>query len=215
MDKIRCSWLWIFAGLASVLPLLACGSRPANPPQAYEGTKLSGLAPDFRLTDQHGNATSLSDFRGKIVALTFMDSRCDETCPLTALELQSAYHSLGDAAQEVVFIGVNVNPQFSTVQDAEAFTAKLRLNEIPTWRFLTGAQAQLSPVWEAYSVAVIPPDEPGEEDYDHTPGVFIIDQQGNKQWYVSTPMAEEGLAPQWTGPRLRELLVKHIQGLLK
>jgi cytochrome oxidase Cu insertion factor (SCO1/SenC/PrrC family) len=51
---------------------------------SYEGTELSGKAPDFRLMDQHGDLVSLSDFKGKVVVLTFFDSQCQDVCPLTA-----------------------------------------------------------------------------------------------------------------------------------
>lgn len=52
--------------------------------QSYEGTELSGEAPNFQLTDQNGSPVNLSDFRGNVVVLTFMDSKCQDTCPLTA-----------------------------------------------------------------------------------------------------------------------------------
>src|SRR5258708_16395497 len=60
----------------------------ANPViQPYTGTELSGLAPDFRLIDQNGSFVKLSDFRGSVVFLTFFDSQCKDTCPLTSSPL--------------------------------------------------------------------------------------------------------------------------------
>ncbi|MBI3287731.1 MAG: SCO family protein [Chloroflexi bacterium] len=155
---------------------------------------------------------ALSDFRGKVVILAFFDSRCDETCPLTAFELRRTHRSLGGDVEQVVFLAVNVNAVFNAPQDVAKFTREQRLDEIPSWRFLTGTPEELVPVWEAYSIAVVA--QPGEDDFEHTPGVFIIDQQGRKRWYVSTPLSDEGLVAPWAGPRLGELLVKHIRELL-
>jgi cytochrome oxidase Cu insertion factor (SCO1/SenC/PrrC family) len=72
--------------------------------QRYEGTELTGEAPDFQLTDQNGSLVSLSDFRGEVVVLTFMDSKCTDTCPLTAADFREAYRQLNqDEATEVTF----------------------------------------------------------------------------------------------------------------
>ena len=61
-----------------VLLVVACAS-PSSPTDTfrdYEGTSLDGPAADFRLKDQNGATIALSDFRGRVVVLTFMDSQC-------------------------------------------------------------------------------------------------------------------------------------------
>ena len=184
-------------------------SSPAVPSQDYAGTSLDRPASDFRLTDQNGIVGALSDFRGQVVVLTFMDSECKEVCPLTAAQLRQAYSALGDEAAAAVFIGINVNVEANGVADVKEATEKWQLDEIPTWHFLTGSADELEPVWKAYGVAVLPASEGGE--IAHTPGVYLIDQKGRLRWYISTPYDEAG-TPQWTMP-LNELLVNHIREL--
>src|SRR5437763_11194478 len=46
------------------------------------GTRLTGQAPDFTLTDQFNRPVSLSSFRGRVVILAFNDSECTTVCPL-------------------------------------------------------------------------------------------------------------------------------------
>ena len=193
-----------------ILPIGACASpsSPTDTPRDYEGTSLDSPAADFRLVDQTGATIALSAFRGRVVVLTFMDSQCREVCPLTAAHLRAAHQMLGDDATSVVFIGVNVNVKVSAVADVMAITSKWRLDEIPTWHFLTGSAEELEPVWKAYGIAVVP----GENEIQHTPGVYLIDQTGQQRWYVSTPFDEAG-TPRWTTP-LSELLVRHIRELL-
>lgn len=87
-----------------------------------------------------------------------------------------------------------------------------QLDEIPSWHFLTRSVEELEPVWKAYDVAVVPAEEE-EGELLHTSGVYVIDQTGQKRWYVSTPFAETS-SPLMTAP-LSELLVKHIQNLLE
>lgn len=206
-------------GLAAGLVGLAIWStmeykdRPllSNSIENYEGTVLDGPAADFRLVDQHGLRLALSDFRGRVVVLAFLDSQCQEVCPLTAIHLRAAHQALDNQAQAVVFLGVNINVSANTVADVFAATQKWRLDEVPNWHFLTGSPVELEPVWEAYDVAVVPAPA-AEGELTHTPGVFLIDPAGQKRWYVSTPFDDAG-TPQWTPP-LSDLLVKHIQELL-
>lgn len=202
---------FLFLFLVVSLVLSGCANQPGSPVSGeYVGAMLDGPAADFHLTDQLGSTISLSDFHGQVVMLTFMDSRCEETCPLTAAHLRMAYQQLGDQAGSVIFLGINVNREANQVADMMAATEQWRLDEIPTWHFLTGSAEELEPVWKAYDVAVIP-QEGGE--ILHTPGVFLIDQNGEKRWYISTPFDEAGTS-QATAP-LSKLLVERIRELLK
>jgi protein SCO1 len=124
-------------GILAIIMLAGCGvgadaSYDTSSNLVYEGTKLTSPAPDFRLVDQKGTSMALSDFRGQVVVLTFMDTRCDETCLPSASELRHAYQSLDNAGKEVVFLGVNVNRNFNKPKDAAAFTNQERLESIPT-----------------------------------------------------------------------------------
>ena len=55
----------------------------ATNPDLDPGTPVSGVAPDFTLSDQFGQPVSLHSFRGKVVILAFNDSECTTVCPLT------------------------------------------------------------------------------------------------------------------------------------
>jgi protein SCO1 len=184
----------------------------ANPViQPYDGTELSGLALDFSLTDQNGSFVKLSDFRGRVVVLTFFDSRCKDTCPLTAAELLQTYKQLDQGeANRVVFAAVNVNVLANSISDVLLATQNWRLEAIPAWHFLTGISSELELVWKDYGIAVqVNPDSA----VVHTSGVYILDALGQKRWYISTSFSDQGnTAP--TLP-LNEILVNHIRQLLR
>src|ERR1035437_9864962 len=80
----------------------AAGSGPASPGSAASSQQMSSnaagmsnpdldlgtslgsrSAPDFRLMNQFGQPMSLSQFRGKVVMLSFEDSQCATVRPLT------------------------------------------------------------------------------------------------------------------------------------
>lgn len=181
-----------------------------NENRSYQGAELSGLAPDFELMDQNGNPISLSDFRGRVVVLTFMDSQCMDVCPLTSAHLLQAYERLDKSeTDQVVFLAVNVNIRANTAADVSDATRNWRLEKIPDWHFLTADSDDLESVWRDYGIAV----EANSGEILHTPGVFLIDPEGQKRWYISTSYSENGNA-EWTLP-LNELLVGHIRRLLQ
>jgi cytochrome oxidase Cu insertion factor (SCO1/SenC/PrrC family) len=178
---------------------------------SYEGTELSGESQDFQLTDQHGSVVKLSDFRGKVVVLTFMDSTCLDTCPLTAAQFREVHRQLNqNEAKQVVFLGINVNVEENTVADVLEATRAWHLDEIPSWHFLTGSREELRLVWTDYGVSATP--SPDGHSIMHTPGTFLIDSSGQKRWYVSTPFSADGAAEQ-TLP-LSKLLLNRISEIL-
>jgi protein SCO1 len=206
-------WIWLISALFFIAGgvIYFFSVSPKNS-QAYEGTELKSEAPDFQLTDQIGSLVSLSNFRGKVVVLTFMDSKCQDTCPLTAVHFRETYSQLDpNEVKQVVFLSVNVNVEASAVTDVLEATQAWHLDEIPSWHFLTGSHEVLEPVWKDYGVVAA--HNPDGHSMMHTPGTFLIDLLGQERWYISTPFSGEGVED-LTLP-LSELLLKHIRELLR
>jgi len=210
---MKSKWIWLLSALIFIVggAIYFSLALPKETPP-YEGTELTGTAPDFTLIDQNGSVVSLSDFRGKVVVLTFVDSQCTDTCPLTAVHFRETYRQLDqNETEQVVFLGVNVNVEASAVSDVLETTRAWHLDEIPSWYFLTGSYAEIEPVWADYGVSAAP--SPDGHSIMHTPGTFLIDPLGEKRWYISTPFSNDGDA-NVTLP-LSELLLKHIREILR
>src|SRR5262249_21615228 len=99
------------AAAAERNPNLDLGSSLGNAP-----------APDFRLTNQFGQPMSLSQFRGKVILLSFDDSECTTVCPLTTESMVLAKELLGKAGENVQLLGVDANPSAITTSDVLAYT---------------------------------------------------------------------------------------------
>ena len=205
-------WIVAFALILVTVGVFWFARNAISANQPYEGTELDGIAPDFRLMDQNGTFVSLSDFRGKVVVLTFMDSQCKDTCPITGAHFRKAYKQLSEnEASQVVFLGVNVNVKANAVADVLETTHAWHMDQIPSWHFLTGEAEALEPIWKDYDITVEPlPDGSG---IMHTPGTFLINLSGQKRWYVST-IYSEGENTEQVVP-LSELLVKYIREILR
>jgi cytochrome oxidase Cu insertion factor (SCO1/SenC/PrrC family) len=148
------------------------------------GSSLGGKkAADFKLVNQFGQPMSLSQFRGRIVLLGFEDSECTTVCPLTTQSMVLAKELLGKAGDSVQLLGVDANPDAINVSNVMAYSRVHGM--INQWDFLTGSLAQLKSVWKAYDIAV----QVESGDIDHTPALYVIDQQGTLQKVYLTQMA--------------------------
>jgi cytochrome oxidase Cu insertion factor (SCO1/SenC/PrrC family) len=214
------SFVLSLLGILAALALAGCSagadaSYDDSSSTVYQGTKLEGPAADFQLVDQQGAEVALPNFRGKVVVLAFLDPQCTDVCPLTANEFRLTAEALGNDAAQVAFLVVNVNPAANSVAQVSVATVRWGVQDLQGWHFLTGSREELEPVYRAYHIEAEGPPKPGKADeLQHTPGVYIIDQDGNLGWYISTPLIEEGLVAPWPGPRLGETLAGRIRELL-
>src|ERR671938_128036 len=117
------------------------GRALARNPYLDPGTSLHRPAPNFTLTDQFGRPVSLSDFKGKVVLLAFIDSRCTTICPLTTSSMVEAKRLLGPAASRVALLGIDANPTATQVSEVRAYS--LAHGMMSRWRFLTASPATL------------------------------------------------------------------------
>jgi len=159
-------------------------SAAMDNPNLDLGSSLGGQpAPDFRLRNQFGQPMSLSQFRGKVVMLAFEDSECTNVCPLTTQSMLQAKQLLGPAGSQVQLLGVDANPDATSVADVLSYSRTHGL--VNQWNFLTGSPAELKATWTKYHIAV----QIEQDQIDHTPALFVIDQQGRERKLYLTQMA--------------------------
>ena len=95
-------------------------TSPQNPTQPMQTTTTRALAPDFTLTDVNGTPVRLSDQRGKVVVLEFMQTTCPH-CANEMSQLASVHDRFGS---DVTMISVSVDPQGDTDEVLRAYAAE-------------------------------------------------------------------------------------------
>ncbi len=167
------------------------------------GTSLYGEhAPDIKLVNQFGQPMSLSQFRGRVVILAFSDSECTTVCPLTTQSMVLAKELLGKAGESVQLLGVDANPDATKVSDVMSYSRAHGM--VNQWDFLTGSLAQLKAVWKSYNIEV--QIEAGQ--IDHTPALYVINQQGILEKLYLTTMAYSSVT------QSAQVLATEVSGLL-
>ncbi len=207
--------------LAGISALAGCGTSASSAADAQAAPTSSAAemnpnldlgsslgaqpAPDIKLVNQFGQPMSLSQFRGKVVMLAFEDSQCTTVCPLTTQSMLQAKQLLGAAGSQVQLLGVDANPDATSVADVLSYSRAHGL--VNQWDFLTGSAAQLKSTWAAYNIEV----QIEQGQIDHTPALFVIDQRGREQKLYLTQMAYSsvGQSAQVIADELSSLLPGH------
>ena len=156
----------------------------AYSPTLDPGTQLPAVtAPDFTLTDQFDKRVTLRSFRGKVVLLAFNDAECTTICPLTTTAMVDAQRMLGKAGSKVALLGVDANPDATSVKDVRSYSELHGMTH--SWDFGTGSVTQLRRVWKAYHIDV----EIEAGQIDHTPALFMISPLGQLERLYLTQMS--------------------------
>jgi protein SCO1/2 len=179
----------LLAAIGTVLLTRVHSSAAPAPSAAFAGPLLPpGLhAADFSLRDQNGRLVSLSHYRGHVIVLTFIHSRCKDTCPFMVEQIKGALNDLPRAGSGVAAIGISVAPAEDTRASRRAF---LRTHEMTDrLAFLNGPRSALRRVWHAYAM------QPVEGNIDHSTFVLLIDKRGlERVGFAADQLTPEGLA---------------------
>jgi protein SCO1/2 len=138
------------------------------------GLAESEPAPDFELIDQDGQNVSLSEFRGKVVLLDFVFTRCPGPCPIMTSTHVTLQRKLPfDVASRSRFVSISLDPDYDTPEVMRSYAIERGAN-LASWSFLTGEKAEIQSVLEAYKVAT----KRDDGTIDHVMITFLIDPEG-------------------------------------
>ena len=148
----------------------------AQTPAVSTAVPLGREVPDFTLTDQDGRAVSLSSLRGRVVAVTFIYTRCPlpDYCPRMITNLQAIERRFPDrVGSDLVLAAVTFDPQYDTPERMKAYAIAFQSDK-PGWHFLTGSLDDVSRVCALFGVEFWPE----EGLITHTLQTAVIDRAG-------------------------------------
>jgi protein SCO1 len=95
-------------------------------------------APAFALEDAEGRAVSLEDFRGKVVVLHFVYTRCPDVCPLHAERIAEIQEMVNQTPMRelVQFVTITTDPEHDTPEVMREYGPAHGLAPA-NWTFLT------------------------------------------------------------------------------
>lgn len=176
----------LVAGVAALLIAGCGGSSSHRHPSASAPARFAGgvldhpfPAPPVSLRDSLGRPVQLSDYRGKVVLLTFLYVHCPDVCPLIAGHLHTVEQQLGSQASKVQLVTISADPRGDTPRTVATFLRQHQLTG--QMEYLLGTRVQLAPVWKEWNIAA-QPDSSGSNLVAHSALVYGITASG----YVRT-----------------------------
>lgn len=129
----------------------------AHPPSA-DVLHTGDSVPDFRLTDQNREPVSLSQFRGKMVAMTFVYTRCPLPDYCVRLSnnfglLQRRFKNL--MGQDLVLLTVVIDPVHDQPAELAGYAHTWKADP-RSWHFLTGPVADIQRICRAFDMSFYP-----------------------------------------------------------
>jgi len=142
----------VLAGALAAILVHRTG-EPASPEtRGFRGIEEPpGLTmPDFALLDQDGRLVHAEDLRGKVVVLTFLETKCRAACPIIAGEIARAWTLLttSERAQSAA-VAITADPRDDTPANIRTFLSRHRASR--TIRYLVGPLPMMRDVWRRFA----------------------------------------------------------------
>ena len=160
----------------ATLTTLVLAQPHAAPQQPFQALPEIAPAPEFVLTSQDGSQVALADFRGKVVAVTFIFTMCTLTCPVLTPMMSFVQDRLGpDFGERIAFVSITVDPERDTPEVLKSYVESFDTPIVA----LTGTAEEVKEAAKAYRVYYAKhPRSDGEYDMDHSAVVYVMDPSG-------------------------------------
>ncbi|MGH9691472.1 MAG: SCO family protein [Candidatus Acidiferrales bacterium] len=157
----------------------------ANPHEPQPGEKV----PDFALIDQDGRRIHLAAFKGDVVLLTFIYTRCPfpDYCPLVSknfADIYAASQAVPSLRSKVRLLTVSFDPTHDTPEVLRKYAATFRpitgRRPFDRWEFATAPPKELEKITNFFGVVY----DSSQKQIVHSLSTSVISPQGTiYKWY--------------------------------
>jgi protein SCO1/2 len=145
--------------------------------------------PDFALVNQDGKIIHLSNYRGKVLLVTFIYTRCPlpDYCPRMSENFRAVQKLLGDvpgSKESVEFLSISFDPEHDTPAVLKHY-ASLYRKSVPgekpfDWQFAAASAKDLPEVARFFGLVY----QPEQAQIVHSLSTTVIGQDGRvERWY--------------------------------
>ena len=166
-------------------------ARPDYKPAVqYHAPSVGDVVPNFRLLNQSGRNISLSEFKGKVLVVTFIYTRCPlaDYCPRMSRNFAEIDKSLaGDPAlyRRTHLLSISFDPEYDTPAVLRsyggAYTGNYTKETFAHWDFAAPPEKELSQVTQFFGVGVT---QGENKTLNHSLSTAVIGKDGKiAAWY--------------------------------
>ena len=165
--------------------VIVAQARPDYKPAVlYHVPEPGDAVPDFKLRNQSGRTIGLRQYRGKVLALTFIYTRCplSDYCPRMSRNFAAIDKALDENPKmygATHLLSVSFDPTFDTPQVlksyGEAYTGRYSNETFQHWEFATPFEEELPKMEQFFDLGVTP----GESGtLQHSLSTLVIGKDG-------------------------------------
>jgi protein SCO1 len=166
-------------------------ARPDYKPTAQYHVPAAGDAvPDFKMVNQSGRMIHMGQFKGRVVLLTFIYTRCPlaDFCPRmnkNFAEIDKALAADPAIYKQTHLLSISFDPKYDTPAILKSYGGIYTGGDARTfahWDFAAPPEDQLSAMEQFFDVGVTPGDDPGS--LTHSLSTAVIGKDGRvREWY--------------------------------
>jgi len=162
-----------------------------KPTAQYHVPAPGDVVPDFALLNQSGKTIHLAQFRGKVLLLTFIYTRCplSDYCPRMSrnfAEVDKALAADPSTYSRSHLLSISFDPDYDKPSVLRsyggAYTGRYSKEDFAHWDFAAPSDKDLTAVEQWFGVGVTPGDAPGQ--LSHSLSTLVIGADGKVlKWY--------------------------------
>jgi protein SCO1/2 len=178
--------------------ITAQGKPDYKPAVTYHVVQPGDLVPDFELTNQDGKQIHLGQFRGKVLLVTFIYTRCPlpNFCPRMSQNFAAIDKAL--AADPALYakthlLSISFDPDYDTPRVLRSYgggyTGKFTQETFAHWDFAVPSKANLDRVTRFFDIGVTPEKD---QTITHSLSTTVISPDGKVyRWYPTNDWTPE------------------------
>jgi cytochrome oxidase Cu insertion factor (SCO1/SenC/PrrC family) len=143
--------------------------------------------PNTILVTQDGEQRRFFDdlIKDKVVAINFIYTSCDDSCPLETARMRRVYEILGDrVGKDIFFYSISIDPKNDTPEVLKAYMKKFKIG--PHWTFLTGNEQEIITLRRKFGLYLEEIQNNKNNPDDHNLNL-IIGNQASGRWMKRSP----------------------------
>ncbi len=162
-------------------------SLSGAPPVEGAGPSPGDEVPNYRLVNQDGNSIKLHDYRGKVLLLTFIYTRCQDPnqCTLMSSNFAAIDQQLQkqpDLFEKTHLLSVSFDPAYDTPKVLRSYgasyTGKYSDETFKHWEFASGSEDEVKGIAKYFGLRYFKDTPSGEEQVIHSLRTALIGPDG-------------------------------------
>jgi len=175
-------WIDRVTRLGITTPIVNAPPESFRRAKEVEPLKVGQEMPNYDFTNEFGKPVSLTDFKGKAVAFTFIFTRCPypDYCPRMSKSFEAVQKHLKTASSGPTnwhLLSITIDPQFDTPSVLKNYAATYHYDS-NHWSYVTGELIDITAIAEQFGMLFWRPDPNQPAGINHNLRTVVLTASG-------------------------------------